>query len=185
MLKPVPKNYPHKLKTINCFHLIFAIKFLYMNLHEYQAKELLKKYNVPVQEGIAVDNVMSAEEAYRQIKNQTGNNFAVVKAQIHAGGRGKGGGVKLAKSADEARELAKQILGMNLITHQTGPEGRLVQKAGLGTVCMGRGAVIELDAKQDDPVTVLANDKPVAKGEIIIHGDKIGVSITDILKGYT
>jgi succinyl-CoA synthetase beta subunit len=61
-----------------------------MNLHEYQAKELLKKYNVPVQEGIAVDTVMAAEEAYRQIKTQTGNNFAVIKAQIHAGGRGKG-----------------------------------------------------------------------------------------------
>ena len=61
-----------------------------MNLHEYQAKELLKKYQVPVQEGIAVDTVMAAEEAYRQIKTQTGNNFAVIKAQIHAGGRGKG-----------------------------------------------------------------------------------------------
>ena len=60
-----------------------------MNLHEYQAKELLKKYNVPVQEGIAVDTVMAAEEAYRQIKTQTGNNFAVIKAQIHAGGRGR------------------------------------------------------------------------------------------------
>ena len=61
-----------------------------MNLHEFQAKELLKKYNVPVQEGIAVESVMAAEEAYRQIKTQTNNNFAVIKAQIHAGGRGKG-----------------------------------------------------------------------------------------------
>ena len=61
-----------------------------MNLHEYQAKELLKKYNVPVQEGIACSTVHEAEEAYRQIKNQFGSNFAVVKAQIHAGGRGKG-----------------------------------------------------------------------------------------------
>ena len=61
-----------------------------MNLHEYQAKELLKKYNVPVQEGIACSTVHEAEEAYRQIKTQYGSNFAVVKAQIHAGGRGKG-----------------------------------------------------------------------------------------------
>ncbi|MBU3744475.1 MAG: succinate--CoA ligase subunit beta, partial [Sediminibacterium sp.] len=61
-----------------------------MNLHEYQAKELLKKYQVPVQEGMAVDTVMAAEEAYRQLKAQTGNNFAVIKAQIHAGGRGRG-----------------------------------------------------------------------------------------------
>src|ERR1044071_8169086 len=73
-----------------CNSIIFAQNICYMNLHEYQAKELLKKFNVPVQEGIAVDTVMAAEEAYRQIKNETGNNFAVVKAQIHAGGRGKG-----------------------------------------------------------------------------------------------
>ena len=98
-----------------------------MNLHEYQAKELIKKYNVPVQEGYACSTVHEAEEAYRNIKSQTQNNFAVVKAQIHAGGRGKGGGVKIAKSADEARDLAKQMLGMNLVTHQTGPEGRKVR----------------------------------------------------------
>ncbi len=89
-----------------------------MNLHEYQAKELLKKYNVPVQEGIAVDTVMAAEEAYRQIKSQNDNNFAVVKAQIHAGGRGKGKivgteqrGVAVGKSAEDISTIAKNILG--------------------------------------------------------------------------
>lgn len=106
-----------------------------MNLHEYQAKELLKKYNVPVQEGIAVDTVMAAEEAYRQIKTQTGNNFAVIKAQIHAGGRGKGKiegteqrGVAVAKSVEDVATIAKNILGGTLVTIQTGQSGKKVNK---------------------------------------------------------
>lgn len=106
-----------------------------MNLHEYQAKELLKKYNVPVQEGIAVDTVMAAEEAYRQIKTQTGNNFAVIKAQIHAGGRGKGKivgseqrGVAVGKSLEDVTSIAKNILGGTLVTIQTGAEGKKVNK---------------------------------------------------------
>src|SRR3954469_17212850 len=106
-----------------------------MNLHEYQAKELLKKYNVPVQEGIAVDTVMAAEEAYRQIKMQTGNNFAVVKAQIHAGGRGKGKimgteqrGVSVAKSIEDINTITKNILGHVLVTLQTGTAGKKVNK---------------------------------------------------------
>jgi len=106
-----------------------------MNLHEFQAKELLKKYNVPVQEGIAVDSVMGAEEAYRQIKTQTNNNFAVVKAQIHAGGRGKGKivgseqrGVAVGKSLEDVSTIAKNILGHTLVTLQTGPAGKKVNK---------------------------------------------------------
>ena len=106
-----------------------------MNLHEYQAKELLSKYNVPTQEGIAVDTVMAAEEAYRQIKTQTGNNFAVVKAQIHAGGRGKGKivgteqrGVVVVKNAEDITTVAKNILGGTLVTIQTGPAGKKVSK---------------------------------------------------------
>ena len=106
-----------------------------MNLHEYQAKELLKKYNVPVQEGIAVDTVMAAEEAYRQIKGQTNNSFAVVKAQIHAGGRGKGKiegseqkGVAVGKSVDDISTIAKNLLGGTLVTIQTGPAGKKVNK---------------------------------------------------------
>lgn len=106
-----------------------------MNLHEYQAKELLKKYHVPVQEGIAVDTVMAAEEAYRQIKTQTGNNFAVIKAQIHAGGRGKGKiegteqrGVAVAKSVEDVAGIAKNILGGTLVTIQTGAAGKKVNK---------------------------------------------------------
>ncbi len=106
-----------------------------MNLHEYQAKELLKKYNVPVQEGIAVDTVMAAEEAYRQLKTQTGNNFAVVKAQIHAGGRGKGKimgseqrGVAVGKSLEDITTIAKGLLGGTLVTIQTGEAGKKVNK---------------------------------------------------------
>ncbi len=106
-----------------------------MNLHEYQAKELLKKYNVPVQEGIAVDTVMAAEEAYRQIKGETNNSFAVVKAQIHAGGRGKGKiegteqrGVAVGKSVDDIANIAKNLLGGTLVTIQTGPTGKKVSK---------------------------------------------------------
>ena len=99
-----------------------------MNLHEYQAKELLKKYNVAVQEGIACSTVHEAEEAYRQIKTQYGSSFAVVKAQIHAGGRGKGkvietgmNGVKVGKNLDEVVDIAKKLLGGTLVTVQTGP----------------------------------------------------------------
>ena len=106
-----------------------------MNLHEYQAKELLTKYGVPVQEGIAVANPHDAEEAYRQIKTQFGSNFAVIKAQIHAGGRGKGkiretgvNGVKVIKSLDEVTEVSQKILGGTLVTVQTGQAGKVVNK---------------------------------------------------------
>lgn len=106
-----------------------------MNLHEYQAKELLKKYNVPVQEGIPVDTPEKAVEAYRQLKVQTNNSFVVVKAQIHAGGRGKGKirgteqrGVAVAKNADDVNNIASNILGGTLVTIQTGEAGKLVNK---------------------------------------------------------
>jgi succinyl-CoA synthetase beta subunit len=94
-----------------------------MKIHEYQGKELLKKFGVPVPRGIVARSI---EEAYQAAK-ELATPVVVVKAQIHAGGRGKGGGVKLAKSPEEAQKLAGEILGMNLITHQTGPEGRTVR----------------------------------------------------------
>ena len=95
-----------------------------MKVHEYQGKEILKKFNVPVPAGKLA---LSAEEAVRAAQ-ELGGSVWVVKAQIHAGGRGKGGGVKVAKSLDEVRQLASQILGMRLITHQTGPEGKIVKR---------------------------------------------------------
>ena len=95
-----------------------------MKIHEYQAKEILKKYNVAVPKGKVAFTVDEAVNA----ANEIGGNVWVVKAQIHAGGRGKGGGVKVAKSIDEVREYAQNILGMTLITHQTGPEGKKVKR---------------------------------------------------------
>ncbi len=95
-----------------------------MNIHEYQGKELFRKYNVPVPNGILIHDKSEAVRAAGEI----GTPVVVVKAQIHAGGRGKGGGVKLAKSPQEAEQYAGDILGMTLVTHQTGPKGRLVRK---------------------------------------------------------
>ncbi len=94
-----------------------------MKIHEYQGKELLKQYGVPVPRSVVARTPEEAEKAAIEL----GTSVVVVKAQIHAGGRGKGGGVKLAKSPAEAKEVASQILGMQLITHQTGPEGREVK----------------------------------------------------------
>jgi succinyl-CoA synthetase beta subunit len=99
-----------------------------MNIHEYQGKEILKSYGVRIQEGIVVRNPDQAVEAAKRLTAETGTGWHVVKAQIHAGGRGKGGGVKLAKNLDQVRDHATNILGMNLVTHQTGPEGRTVHK---------------------------------------------------------
>ncbi len=107
-----------------------------MNLHEYQAKELLKHYNVPVQEGVAVGNSSEAVNAYKQIASDSGSKFVVVKAQIHAGGRGKGTmkevpeqhGVQVVKSAEDVEKTAKNILGNTLVTIQTGPAGKTVHK---------------------------------------------------------
>jgi succinyl-CoA synthetase beta subunit len=99
-----------------------------MNLHEYQGKEILKSFGVRIQEGIVATSPEKAVEAAKKLQIETGTGWWVVKAQIHAGGRGKGGGVKLAKSLEDVKELAKNILGMQLITHQTGPEGKKVGK---------------------------------------------------------
>ncbi len=94
-----------------------------MKVHEYQAKEILRRYGVPTPRGIVVDNPEDARQAAKELGGRV-----VVKAQIHAGGRGKGGGVKLANNADEAHDITKKMLGMTLVTHQTGPEGRVVRK---------------------------------------------------------
>ena len=95
-----------------------------MKIHEYQGKEILRKFGVPVPRGIAAFTVQEAVEAAQKL----GGPVWVVKAQIHAGGRGKGGGVKLARSIDEVKTLAGEILGMQLVTHQTGPEGQKVRR---------------------------------------------------------
>jgi succinyl-CoA synthetase beta subunit len=119
-------------------HLFFCnylCEKISMNLHEYQAKELLKRYNVPVQEGIACSTVTEAEDAYRFINSEYGSKFAVIKAQIHAGGRGKGKirgteqkGVAVAKSLEDVKTIAQNLLGGTLVTVQTGEAGKVVNK---------------------------------------------------------
>jgi succinyl-CoA synthetase beta subunit len=100
-----------------------------MKIHEYQAKQIFARYGVPIPRGYAAFSVDEAEAAAKKLAQETGSPVVVVKAQIHAGGRGKGGGVKVAKGgAAEARELAQKILGMQLVTHQTGPEGQKVRR---------------------------------------------------------
>jgi len=102
-----------------------------MNIHEYQAKDVLRKFGVTTLKGRVVSSPEDAVHAAKEI----GGSVWVVKAQIHAGGRGKGGGVKIAKSLDEVRELTKKMLGMTLVTHQTGPEGKVVHKVFIEAGC--------------------------------------------------
>jgi succinyl-CoA synthetase beta subunit len=99
-----------------------------MNLHEYQGKSILRKHNVAVPKGIVAHTPLEAVRAAEQLQDETGSDKWAVKAQIHAGGRGKGGGVKVAKSLEEVEQYARQILGMQLVTPQTGPEGKEVRK---------------------------------------------------------
>lgn len=99
-----------------------------MNLHEYQGKSILKKFGVSVPEGGVAINSDQAIEIAKSIKEKTGTDSWAVKAQIHAGGRGKGGGVKIAKNLEQVKEFANAILGMTLVTHQTGPAGKVVHK---------------------------------------------------------
>src|SRR6476646_3628754 len=99
-----------------------------MNIHEYQGKQILKSFGVKVQEGIVAETVEQAVDAAKKLKTDFNSDWVVVKAQIHAGGRGKGGGVKLAKNLDEVKEKAGAILGMQLVTPQTSAQGKLVSK---------------------------------------------------------
>ena len=102
-----------------------------MNIHEYQTKELLRSYGVPVPDGRVADNVDNAAT----VAEELGGERWVVKAQIHAGGRGKGGGVKIAKTADEVKRFAREMFGMTLVTHQTGPEGKIVKRVLIESGC--------------------------------------------------
>ncbi len=111
-----------------------------MNLHEYQGKELLKQFGVKVQEGIVAETIEQAIDAWNILKTRTGKDGVVVKAQIHAGGRGKGGGVKFAPNLEALKEKAAQILGMTLVTPQTGPQGKVVHKIFIGEDAYYEGA---------------------------------------------
>lgn len=118
-----------RYRTFGPSEMHFQTRFFsHMNLHEYQGKALLKSYGVKIQEGIVASTAAEAVAAAQQVKELYNSGWCVVKAQIHAGGRGKGGGVKLAKSPEQAGEIAGQIIGMMLKTPQTPPEGKFVRK---------------------------------------------------------
>jgi succinyl-CoA synthetase beta subunit len=127
LLQEYFKNRLLEFKPIKAYFRA-SIKTESMNIHEYQAKEILKSYGVRIQEGIVAETPDQAVKAAMKLTEETGTGWHVIKAQIHAGGRGKGGGVKLAKNLDQVKQVANDILGMTLVTHQTGPEGKLVRK---------------------------------------------------------
>src|SRR5690606_38908529 len=134
-----------------------------MNIHEYQGKEILKKYGVRIQEGIVADTPEEALTAAKQLNKETGTEWYVVKAQIHAGGRGKGGGVKVAKNLDQVTELSKQILGMQLVTKQTGPEGKKVHKVLISQDVYYPGA-----SKPKEYYMCILLDRPTSKNVIMV-----------------
>ncbi len=149
-----------------------------MNLHEFQGKALLKSFNVAIQEGITANTVDEAVAAYKQLQEETGTKFAVVKAQIHAGGRGKGGGVKLAKNADELKEHSGNILGMMLKTPQTpgginGP-GKLVRKVLVAEDVYAP----DFDANKEFYVSILMDREK--KCNVIIYSTEGGMDIEEV-----
>jgi succinyl-CoA synthetase beta subunit len=152
-----------------------------MNLHEYQAKELLKKYSVPVQEGIACSTVAEAEEAYRYINSEYGSRFAVIKAQIHAGGRGKGTikgtdqrGVAVAKNAEDVKRIAGNILGGTLVTVQTGEAGKLVNK-----ILVAQDVYYEGPEEVKEIYLSILLDRSKGKN-VIMYSTEGGVNIEDV-----
>lgn len=152
-----------------------------MNLHEYQGKELLKQFGVDVQEGIVVDSPEMMDKAYQQLQEETGTDFVVVKAQIHAGGRGKGGGVKLAKTKKEYIEIANQILGMMLKTPQTPGglegEGKLVNKILIAEDVYAP----DFDANEEMYISILTDRE--RNGNVIVYSTEGGMDIEAVAEG--
>ena len=156
-----------------------------MKIHEYQGKELLRKFGVPTPRGISC---LSVEEAVKAAE-ELGGNVWVVKAQIHAGGRGKGGGVKVAKSLDEVRAKATEILGMQLITHQTGPEGQKVRRLLIedGADIKKEYYVAVLTDRATQKVAIMASSEGGMDIEEVAHAtpEKILKEFVDPLVGLT
>jgi len=149
-----------------------------MNLHEYQGKALLKSYGVTIQEGLVAQSVEEAADAFKQLQEETGTEMAVVKAQIHAGGRGKGGGVKLAKNLDDLKEHAGNIIGMMLKTPQTpggmtGP-GKLVRKVLIAQDVYAP----DFDACKEYYISILMDREK--KRNVIIHSTEGGMDIEEV-----
>ena len=142
-----------------------------MNLHEYQGKQLLEKFNVSIQKGYVANSPEEAVEWAKKLSNETGTNIFVIKAQIHAGGRGKGGGVKIAKSLEEVKSISSEIIGMNLITPQTSKEGKLVRK-----VLVAEDVYYDGDAdRKEFYISVLLN-RSTSKN-MIVYSTEGGVDI--------
>ena len=153
-----------------------------MNLHEYQAKELLKQYNVPTQEGFACSTVEEAVTAYNKIVAETGSKFAVIKAQIHAGGRGKGTmieaptqhGVQVIKSEEQAAEVAKNILGNTLVTLQTGAAGKVVNK-----IYVAKDMYYDGPSERQEFYLSILLDR-TKKQNVIMYSTEGGMNIEDV-----
>ena len=145
-----------------------------MNIHEFQGKSLLRAYNVDIQEGFVAETPGQAIMVARQLKEKFGSEYFVVKAQIHAGGRGKGGGVKLARSAEEAGQLAEQMIGMQLITPQTGPGGKKVNR-----VLIAQDVYYKGEAEPKEFYISILLDR--SKGRyIILYSPQGGMSIEEV-----
>tara|TARA_B100000927_G_scaffold291299_1_gene292780 strand:- start:2043 stop:3221 length:1179 start_codon:yes stop_codon:yes gene_type:complete len=142
-----------------------------MKIHEYQAKSILKKYNIPIQDGVTIESLSEAEEAIKQVSEDYNTDQFVIKAQIHAGGRGKGGGVKFTPTKEDALDKINDILGMTLITHQTGSEGRLVKKVMVGEA---------IDIKKEYYVAITL-DRSSGKDVFMVSSEG-GVEIEEVAK---
>jgi succinyl-CoA synthetase beta subunit len=142
-----------------------------MNIHEYQAKELFRKYNIPVPKGHPAFSADEATAKAKELIQTTGSEVVVVKAQIHAGGRGKGGGVKVVKGASAAQEAASKLLGMQLVTHQTGPAGKKVERLLVEQgVAIGKELYVALLVDRDSrAVTVIASTEGGVEIEEVAH----------------
>jgi succinyl-CoA synthetase beta subunit len=145
-----------------------------MNVHEYQGKSLLKAYNVDIQEGFVAESPEQAVIIAEQLHEKLGSEFFVVKAQIHAGGRGKGGGVKLAKSVGDVGKVASQMLGMQLITPQTGPEGKKVNK-----ILVAQDVYFKGEAEPEEFYISILLNKDNGR-YIVIYSPEGGMSIEEV-----
>lgn len=145
-----------------------------MNLHEYQGKEILNSFGVNIQRGIVASNPEDAVTAAKRLSNDTGTSWFVIKAQVHAGGRGKGGGVKIAKSIDEVKEISSQIIGMNLVTPQTSAHGKKVHQ-----VLIAEDVYYPGDSEiQEFYMSVLLNRK--TSKNMIMYSTEGGVDIESV-----
>ena len=149
-----------------------------MNIHEYQAKQILKSYGVAIQEGVVVNDNAMTESSVNQLKEDTGTDWVVVKAQIHAGGRGKGGGVKLAKNMEEAKQRVNDILGMQLVTPQTGPEGKKVNK-----VLIAQDVYYPGDSEPKEYYMSVLLDRALGKN-VIIYTTEGGMDIEEVAETH-